>query len=456
MKNIIIEWNELLLEAIRQTKPGPPMAARSIAIVYTSIYDCWAAYHPVANMTTADFAISVANTLSNVETSIHFAAYRSLIDQYPKAKSTKDKTLGLFDEKMSQLGHDVTLTSVATNTAHGVGNKAAKQVLTFRQTDNSNQANNYADTTSYESKNKPIKPFFPTSVEEIEHPDRWQPLTYLNDENRPATIPYIGPHWGIVTPFALTSGSQFRPAEPQNINSQGFLDQAKHVIDIQANLTPKQKVMAEYWADGPKSEMPPGHWTIFGSFVAERDNMDLEKTVKLFFVLANAIFDASIAVWDAKRAYDYCRPITAIRHLFRGKTIRAWGGPGKGTVEILGENWRTFQVNTFPTPPFAEFVSGHSGFSMAAATVLKKITNSDHFGYFYMQTKPLAADPLEDVIGITMKWDTFTEAAYDAGESRLYGGIHFYEGNVVGLALGKNVGLNAYEKAEKYWNGLIS
>lgn len=100
-----------------------------------------------------------------------------------------------------------------------------------------------------------------------------------------------------------------------------------------------------------------------------------------------------------------------------------------------GENWRTFQVNTFPTPPFAEYVSGHSGFSMEAATVLKLFTGSDNFGYFYMQTKPLAAEPTEGVVGISMRWKTFTEAALYAGESRLYGGIHFYEGNVAGLEL---------------------
>jgi PAP2 superfamily len=448
MTNIITEWNELLLEAIRQTKPGPPMAARSIAIVYTSIYDSWAAYDPIAKLTRANFNAGVANTPVNVSTSISYAAYRALSDQFPKVKS-------IFDAKMVQLSLDSTQTSTAITSALGVGNKAAKEVLTFRQNDLANEAGNYADTTGYTSVNKPILPFFPTTVQEINKPDRWQPLTYLSDENRPATPNYIAPHWGNVIPFALTSGNQFLPPPPQELTSQGFYDQAKHVIDTQANLTPKQKVMAEYWADGPKSEMPPGHWTIFASYVVERDHLSIDDSVKLFFALSNAVFDASIAVWDAKRHYDYCRPITAIRHLFRGKIIRAWGGAGKGTVEMLGENWRTFQVNTFPTPPFAEYVSGHSGFSMAAATVLKLFTGSDNFGYFYMQTKPLAADPTEDVVGITMRWNTFREAALDAGESRLYGGIHFYEGNVAGLILGEKVGAQAFAKAAQYWNGTI-
>ncbi len=296
MQNILVQWNEVLLEAIRQTKPGPPMVARSIAIVYTSIYDAWAAYDPVAKPTRPGLAQrpAIENTIPNKETAIHYAAFRSLSDQFPSVNS-------LFVNKMVALGLDPTNTSTAVNTPIGVGNKAANLVLTFRQTDNANEDGNYADTTNYKSVNPPLNPHFPSTVEEIPHPDKWQPLVYLTIDSRPATPNYIAPHWGQVIPFALSSGSQFRPTPPQLITSQNFLDQAKHVIEVQATLTPLQKVMAEYWADGPKSELPPGHWTIFTSFVAERDNMDLDRSVKLFFAVTNAIFDASIATWDAKR-----------------------------------------------------------------------------------------------------------------------------------------------------------
>lgn len=74
MTNIVTEWNEVLLEAIRETKPGPPMAARSIAIVHTSMYDSWAAYDPIAKQTQANFSTSAPNIEKNVETSISFAA----------------------------------------------------------------------------------------------------------------------------------------------------------------------------------------------------------------------------------------------------------------------------------------------------------------------------------------------------------------------------------------------
>jgi hypothetical protein len=201
--------------------------------------------------------------------------------------------------------------------------------------------------------------------------------------------------------------------------------------------------------------MPPGHWTQFATFVAQRDEMALGNTVKMFFALANAILDASIATWDCKAHYNNSRPITTIRHLFRGKTIQAWGGPGIGTVAMPGEHWRPFQSDTFPTPPFAEYTSGHSAFSMAAATVLRRYTGSDAFGHHYTQEMPLRAEPQAPVGGVVLSWPTFTSAAEEAGESRLYGGIHFYEGNVVGLDIGRKCGEAAYARAQDFWSGAL-
>src|SRR5581483_5010100 len=100
-----------------------------------------------------------------------------------------------------------------------------------------------------------------------------------------------------------------------------------------AALTDEQKMIAEYWADGPRSELPPGHWDLFAQFVSRRDRHaarehGLDLDVKLFFALTNAIHDAGICCWDNKRAFDSVRPITALRHLFRGRQVSAWGGPG--------------------------------------------------------------------------------------------------------------------------------
>ena len=227
------------------------------------------------------------------------------------------------------------------------------------------------------------------------------------------------------------------------------------MIEVQQKLETKQKVVAEYWADGPNSELPPGHWELFAIAVSDRDSHTLHQDAKLFFALANAIHDAAIATWEAKRYYDYVRPVTANRHLFRGKEIQGWNGNGFSAID--GQAWLPYQVSTFPTPPFPEFTSGHSGFSTAAAEALKRFTSGDAFGVgSYTQSVPLRVEPsLADAVGVVLEWDTFSEAALEAGESRIYGGIHFYEGNVAGLSLGRKVGAQAFDKAQGYWTGRV-
>lgn len=468
--NLLLQWNHVLLDAIRalgklpatspdRARGGPPQVARSIGIVYTCAYDAWAAYDNVAK--TAHSATPrrpvVQRTEPNRRRAVSQAIYRALLDQFPPAifePATRGKLEAAMAALLTAEGIAVGDTSVNANSPVGVGNLAANAVLSFRHADGANQAGLYADTGGYAAVNKPMPALLPAGPEAIADCGRWQPLSYLNSAFELKAPGFIAPHWGNVKPFAMPSGHHFRPGPPQPVLAQAFLEQARHVVEVQAALTVEQKVVAEYWADGPSSELPPGHWTEFAAFVAERDALDLTASVKLYFALANAILDASIATWECKRHYDYARPVTTIRHLYRGQRIRGWGGPGRGTQEILGESWRPFQVDSFPTPPFAEYTSGHSAFSMAAATVLKRYTGSDSFGLFYQQPEPLRADPSEPAVGVVLHWPTFTSAANEAGFSRLYGGIHFYEGNVVGLDMGRKCGDLAYTRAQNLWNGV--
>jgi PAP2 superfamily len=466
MSTISITWAESALKAIRhigapdhpdpkqRARIGPPMVARSLAILHTAIYDAWAIYDPQAMPTQLRLPSKTSGSDSERIRAMSQAAYQVLRNQFPTETT-------IFDATMASLGFPTNATTEDANLPEGVGNLAAKAVLAYTADDGANQRGNltesgkiYADYTGYASVNPPIVPTLPTASADIPNPDRWQPLGY-EDAVRTLQVPsFIGPHWEKVRPFALSSAEQFRPSSPAELTSQSFLDQARHVIGIQERLETKHKVIAEYWADGPSSELPPGHWELFAIFISNRDSHTLHQDAKMFFALANAIHDAAIATWEAKRYYDYVRPVTAIRHLFRGKKIKGWDGGS--IVTIKGESWRPYQVPTFPTPPFPEFTSGHSGFSMAAAEVLKRFTGSDAFGASYTQSVPLRVEPtLAAAVGVTLKWDTFTEAALEAGESRLYGGIHFYEGNVAGLSLGRKIGAQTYDKAQGYWSGRV-
>jgi hypothetical protein len=185
-------------------------------------------------------------------------------------------------------------------------------------------------------------------------------------------------------------------------------------------------------------------------FVAARDHHTLDQDVKMFFALTNATFDASIVAWDAKRAFDSVRPASALCYLLHGQQIRSWGGPGKGTVTMDGKDWLPYQPTTFPTPPFPEFISGHSSFSAAAARVLELFTGSDRFGdSVTFAPGSSAVEPgITPAAPVTLKWDTFLAAANEAGISRRYGGIHFKAADLTGRAVGRVVGSQTWEKAE--------
>jgi hypothetical protein len=202
------------------------------------------------------------------------------------------------------------------------------------------------------------------------------------------------------------------------------------------------RVLAEFWADGPDSETPPGHWFTILNYVNDRPEFEkrwrgqgpvldpLEWDVKAYFTLAGAVHDAAVTSWGIKGWYDYIRPISAIRAMAdRGQSsepsapdfhpagiplvpdyiervepgdplagemdenvgkikLYAWKGPDyiedpevdeAGVDWILAENWWPYQRPTFITPPFAGYISGHSTFSRAAAEVMTAITGDPFF-----------------------------------------------------------------------------
>jgi hypothetical protein len=422
------------------------------------MYDAWAAYDERAVGTQLRDALrrtASERTLANQQQAISYAAYRALVDVLPV------DTNSVYIPLMKQLGYDPNDNSTDIETPTGIGNVACAAVLEFRHHDKSNQLGDlaqgpYSDWTGYATRNTPSP--VPARAAPPD-PNHWQPLTYINSTGDLMTQRFVGAQWCFVTPFALTSGDQFhwltRLFGPATYGSKEYQDQAEELIAISAGLTDQQKMIAEYWLDGPNSEQPPGHWALFAQYVSQRDHHTLDDDVKMFFVLSNAIFDAGIAAWDAKREYDSVRPITAITFLFRGKTIRAWGGPGKGTVEMDGLQWIPYQPRTFPTPPFPDYVSGHSTYSAAAARILELWTGSDRFGDSV--TLPAGSSKIERGITpahpVTLSWETFTDAANEAGMSRRYGGIHFRAADLAGRLLGRMVAFEAWKKAQSYFDG---
>ena len=435
---IVPIWDEAAQQAVRNTNPGPTIASRAYGMVHTAMFDAWAAYDPEAIATQLADTLQrplEENTTLNKSEAMSYAAYRTLVSLFPDQ-------IELFNRVMLDLGYDPSLASTDTNTPEGIGTVSADALLNFRRNDGSNQLNGYEDTTGYQPVNSP---------DEVVDLNRWQPLEQPGGNVQE----FLTPQWGQVIPFALESGEQFRPPAPVEAGSALFQQRVEEILNISANLTDEQKIIAEFWEDGAGTSFPPGTWMTFGQFVSQRNANTLDEDIKMFFPLGNAVFDAGIAAWDAKRFYDYVRPITAVRELFDGQQVFAWGGPGEGTQLIDGSEWQPYQRIETPTPPFAEYVSGHSTFSAAAAEILKLATGSDEFGGSFTAAAGSSQfdtniPPAEDV---TLFWPTFSDAADESGVSRLYGGIHFTEGDLNGRVLGREVGAEVWEEAQSFING---
>lgn len=452
--NVVIQWNNAALQTIRYRRPWPTINARIFAIAQTCMYDAWAAYDAKALATELGGKLrrpASERTEQNKATAISFAAYRCLSDLFPQ-------DIASYQALMRRLGLDWSDASHDPATPVGIGNLAAESVLNFRHHDGSNQLGDlhpgaYTDYTGYQPLNTPDR---------LEDVNRWQPLrTPVPDGGlygRYLVQSFTTPQWASVTPFAMKTGSEFRPNPPASFtkNKDRYVRQAQELLELSKNLTDDQKMMVEYWADGPSSETPPGHWCLFAQFVSTRDHHTLDDDVKMFFVLSNALLDAGIAAWDAKRTYDSVRPITAIHFLFAGQEVRAWGGRFKGTQTILADQWTPYQPQVMAmTPPFPEFISGHSTFSAAAAEVLKSFTGSDTFGasYIFERGSSKFEYGLTPRARVTLSWPTFTAAADQAGMSRRYCGIHFRDGDVYGQETGRKVGQRAWQKASALFSG---
>src|SRR5260370_8667901 len=193
--NAAIQWDNAVLQAIRNVGMGPTAASRAIAMTHTCMYDAWATYDAVAVPTRPNGIERQAGTYTDATMAVSYAAYRALLDLFPSQAS-------LFTTQMNAMGFDPNNTSTDTTTQVGVGNVAAKAVLNYRHTAGSIQAGNYADTSGY----------MPTTPDPTH--THWQPLTVPDGNGGFVVQKYLTPHWGTVTPFALTSGSQFRPSVP--------------------------------------------------------------------------------------------------------------------------------------------------------------------------------------------------------------------------------------------------
>ena len=439
--SVLIGWNAAVTSAIAAARFAPTTAARALAMVYEAVYNAWACYDGDASFTLSGLRKRPASErrTNNTAVAVSNAAYAVLVDLFPAQQSR-------FDLALASANAGLSLTSQDAIAAMQVGQFAGAALLQARHADGSNQLGDmtasaiaYADTSGYLALN---------NYDSVVDPTRWQPLM-VTLAGVTSVQTFLTPHWGRVRPFALSSGSALRPAYTPG-PSLAEMDQ---VIAYSAALNDTSKVLVDFFANNPGSVTPPGQWMKIAEIVSAADANSLDNDVRLFFTLAQAMLDASIACWDTKRAYDSARPITAIRYAYGNQTIQAWGGPGMGTVTMLGANWRPYQRATNPSPAFPEFVSGHSTFSGAAAAVLAALRGDSFDLSFSFPAGGVPFDPSVPAAPVTLRWASFTDAAAAAGLSRRYGGIHFERGDLQGRQMGRQVGKVVLSRAANLFQG---
>jgi len=373
-------WNEVLLDAIRHDLPAPTVHARNLYHTSAAMWDAWAAYDPRATGVFVEEDLDASNIVAARDEAISYAAFRVLEARYLDSIGATE-TIPEFDQLMADLCYSIDVTTTEGDTPAALGNRIAEVILEAGLVDGSNEAEGYA-SPGFDPVNPPLT--VDASGTTLIDPNRWQPLQiqHMISQNgielENGVQESIDPHWGHVAGFALPpddgSGVPISPGDPPYVHNletdQEYKDSAVEVVAYSSLLDPRfgvtvdispatlgantlgtndgtgydtnpatgapyvpnvvnegdfGRTVAEFWADGPDSETPPGHWNTMANVVTEElgddlriggtdDAVDaLEWDVKLYLALNGANHDAAIAAWGTKGHYDYIRPISMIR-----------------------------------------------------------------------------------------------------------------------------------------------
>ena len=243
----------------------------------------------------------------------------------------------------------------------------------------------------------------------------------------PAQSPALLPGWGKVTPFALQGIATFSPPGPPSVGSVPWLDSYNAVKSIGTadggSHSKELGDIARFWADDPGTETPPGHWVAIALSLSEAHPRSTVETARLFALLGMVLADAGVVTWEAKYRFATWRPITAIREAVRVGNPRVNGDPAWTPV--------------IATPPFPEYPSGHSSFSGGAARMIALFYGRDDIAFDVTSRGADAAN-------VVRHFDRLSDAAEEAGLSRIYGGIHFYFAHADGAAVGRRIAEHIY------------
>ncbi len=383
--NAVLYWNEQALNATRLARNPPPIASAFYATFHAAIFDT---VNGLTHTHHGWLVNEAAPAGANLDAAITSAAFTLLNAQWGQAANPRN----------FQVAYDQTLAAIADGQSKTDGLAWGKHVAGLVLAE---RAKSGFD--------KPIPGQY-TSTE----PGKWR-------ETPPGFRPPVLPHWGKVTPFVMTSPSQFRAPPPPALDSQQQADELMQINKIGvrdgAERTETQTLTTAFWADDLGTATPPGHWNVIAQDLARRNKLSTLETARLFALLNMATADAAIACWDIKYFYSTWRPETGIRELT--PQLNQHMTPNPNFIPLM------------MTPAFPSYVSGHSTFSAAGSRVLERYFGTDDIEF---------TTTSEGLPGAVRSFKKLSECRNEIGLSRLYGGIHVKADDVQGQATGRKVG----------------
>jgi hypothetical protein len=381
--NVVVEWNWQILDCFRVEATAAPVAARNLAILHGAIYE--AVNGIEGEFTPCRFDLP-APSGACTSSAAAAAAHEVLASLYPSRRAA-------FDKQLTNSMRDIPSAHKSQQTGILYGRAVAQAFLKWRATDYSTTKIPYIQSNEV---------------------SQWQrtPLHYRAPEL---------PNWRMVVPFVITNLAEFRPAGPPPLTGERYaqdFNQVKELGAVDSKVrTAEQMEIARFWSDFSNTATPPGHWNEIAQTICKQKGLNLSQTARLFAVMNFAMADAGIVAWEAKYKSNFWRPVTAIREAERD---------GNSKTEA-DRDW----MPLLHTPPFPEYVSGHSSFSGAASEVLKALLTTDE-----VQLEVAS----ENLPGVVRRYTRLSEIADEIGMSRIYGGIHFQSAHKDGKALGRAIG----------------
>jgi hypothetical protein len=386
--NVVPQWNELLLGVQALRNQGNQQAARALAMMGAAVYDSVNAIDPTHTVYHVD-----ARTFPDVAAASADAAAAQAAHDVAYALYTQPADRGLFDTLLTTQLAEIPDGAAKTD-GSALGHYVAGQILAWRANDGSSASVPYTIGTD---------------------PGDWQPTPPAFNPT-PAT-----PQWPYVTPFGLEEGDQFRPGPPPALTSAEYTAAFLEVKALGGNgtttpstRTPEQTEIAFFWAGVGVSNAGVAIWNRITQTVAAERSLNLADNARLFALVSVANADAFIAGFDAKYTYNWWRPVTA---------IRAADTDGNPTT-IQDSTWTPL----IATPNHPSYISLHSTQSRAAAEALAAFFGTDHVHFTATWD------------GVQRSFNRFTDAAKEAGKSRIYAGIHWSYDCAIGEAVGRKVG----------------